>query len=83
MDRSAAAVEEEARARSSTWITCVGCQACAHGCKQWNSGGVAGPVSDETRRTRRIPSGACGSTAVHSYELEAQDRHGEAEAQPR
>jgi len=27
--------------------TCVGCQACAVGCKQWNSGGVAGPVTDE------------------------------------
>ena len=23
--------------------TCVGCQACATGCKQWNSGGMAGP----------------------------------------
>ena len=27
--------------------TCVGCHACAVSCKEWNSGGVAGPLTDE------------------------------------
>ena len=27
--------------------TCVGCQACATSCKEWNTGGFAGPLSDQ------------------------------------
>jgi Fe-S-cluster-containing dehydrogenase component len=27
--------------------TCVGCHACAVACKEWNAGGVAGPLTDE------------------------------------
>ena len=26
--------------------TCVGCQACAVACKEWNAGGVAAPLPD-------------------------------------
>jgi Fe-S-cluster-containing dehydrogenase component len=50
--------------------TCVGCHACAVGCKQWNSGGIAGPVTDEQ------PYGAepmgVWFNRVHSYELAAE-----------
>ena len=48
--------------------TCVGCQACATGCKQWNSGGMAGPVTDE-HPYAKDPSGVWFNR-VHSYELE-------------
>ena len=48
--------------------TCVGCQACATGCKQWNSGGMAGPVTDEDPYGKD-PSGVWFNR-VHSYELE-------------
>ena len=51
--------------------TCVGCQACAVGCKQWNSGGIAGPVTDE-QPYDKAPSGVWFNR-VHSYELQAQD----------
>ncbi|MFT5507807.1 MAG: Fe-S-cluster-containing dehydrogenase component [Hyphomicrobiaceae bacterium] len=27
--------------------TCVGCQACATSCKEWNTGGFSGPLSDQ------------------------------------
>ena len=27
--------------------TCVGCHACAVACKEWNAGGIAGPLTDE------------------------------------
>ena len=27
--------------------TCVGCHACATSCKEWNAGGIAGPLTDE------------------------------------
>ena len=26
--------------------TCVGCHACATNCKEWNAGGVSGPLTD-------------------------------------
>ena len=60
--------------------TCVGCQACATGCKQWNSGGVAGPVTDE-HAYAKDPSGVWFNR-VHSYELEAQDASAGPDAQP-
>jgi Fe-S-cluster-containing dehydrogenase component len=60
--------------------TCVGCHACAVGCKQWNSGGIAGPVTDEQ------PYGAepmgVWFNRVHSYELAPSDACGGAPAQP-
>jgi Fe-S-cluster-containing dehydrogenase component len=51
--------------------TCVGCHACATGCKQWNSGGMAGPVTDE-KPYGKDPSGVWFNR-IHSYEVEAQD----------
>ncbi|MBS0194990.1 MAG: 4Fe-4S dicluster domain-containing protein [Proteobacteria bacterium] len=47
--------------------TCVGCHACAVACKQWNAGGIAGPLTDEN------PYGAepfgVWFNRVHSYEV--------------
>lgn len=46
---------------------CVGCHACATSCKEWNTGGQSGPLSDHD------PYGADPSGAwlnrVHSYEV--------------
>lgn len=46
---------------------CVGCQACATSCKEWNTGGYSAPLSDHD------PYGADPSGAwlnrVHSYEV--------------
>ena len=51
--------------------TCVGCQACATSCKEWNTGGYSAPLSDID------PSGADPPGAwlnrVHSFELGAGD----------
>jgi Fe-S-cluster-containing dehydrogenase component len=48
--------------------TCVGCHACAVACKEWNAGGIAGPLTDEN------PYGAepfgVWLNRVHSYEVE-------------
>lgn len=48
--------------------TCVGCHACAVACKQWNAGGMVGPLTDEN------PYGAepfgVWFNRVHSYEVE-------------
>lgn len=47
--------------------TCVGCHACAVACKEWNAGGIAGPLTDEN------PYGAepfgVWLNRVHSYEV--------------
>lgn len=47
--------------------TCVGCHACAVSCKEWNTGGLPAPLSDEN------PYGAHQSGAwlnrVHSFEV--------------
>jgi sulfite dehydrogenase (quinone) subunit SoeB len=60
--------------------TCVGCHACAVGCKEWNAGGIAGPLTDSA------PYGADPSgvwfNRVHSYELEATSACGGVPAQP-
>jgi Fe-S-cluster-containing dehydrogenase component len=48
--------------------TCVGCHACAVACKQWNSGGIAGPVTDENAYAKE-PFGVWFNR-VHSYEVE-------------
>jgi sulfite dehydrogenase (quinone) subunit SoeB len=49
--------------------TCVGCHACATSCKEWNSGGIAGPLTDE-HPYGKDPSGVWFNR-VHSYELAA------------
>ena len=49
--------------------TCVGCHACAVACKEWNAGGIAGPLTDEQPYGAE-PSGVWFNR-VHSYELEA------------
>jgi Fe-S-cluster-containing dehydrogenase component len=51
--------------------TCVGCHACAVGCKQWNSGGFAAPLTDEQPYGKE-PSGVWFNR-VHSYEVAATD----------
>ena len=47
--------------------TCVGCHACATSCKEWNAGGIAGPLTDE-RPYGKDPQGVWFNR-VHSYEL--------------
>ncbi len=47
--------------------TCVGCHACATSCKEWNAGGIAGPLTDE-RPFAKDPQGVWFNR-VHSYEL--------------
>ena len=49
--------------------TCVGCHACATSCKEWNAGGIAGPLTDE-RPYGKDPQGVWFNR-VHSYQLEA------------
>ncbi len=51
--------------------TCVGCHACATSCKEWNAGGIAGPLTDE-RPYGKDPQGVWFNR-VHSYEL-AEER---------
>ena len=47
--------------------TCVGCQACATSCKEWNGGGTAGLLTDEDPRGAD-PHGTW-LNRVHSYEV--------------
>jgi len=49
--------------------TCVGCHACAVACKEWNAGGISGPLTDEDPFGAK-PTGVWFNR-VHSYELEA------------
>ncbi len=52
--------------------TCVGCQACATSCKEWNSQGASGPLTDTN------PYGADVSgvwlNRVHGYEVKEEGR---------
>ena len=48
--------------------TCVGCHACAVACKEWNAGGIAGPLTDEDPYGK-APFGVWFNR-VHSYEVE-------------
>ena len=50
--------------------TCVGCHACATSCKEWNAGGISGPLVDE-QPYGKAPSGVWFNR-VHSYELAAE-----------
>jgi Fe-S-cluster-containing dehydrogenase component len=47
--------------------TCVGCHACATSCKEWNAGGIAGPLTDE-QPYGKDPVGVWFNR-VHSYEV--------------
>jgi sulfite dehydrogenase (quinone) subunit SoeB len=49
--------------------TCVGCHACAVSCKQWNAGGIAGPLTDE--QPYGTDPGGVWFNRVHSYEVAA------------
>ena len=51
--------------------TCVGCHACAVACKEWNAGGIGGPLTDEDPYGAR-PTGVWFNR-VHAYEIEALD----------
>ena len=46
---------------------CVGCHACATSCKEWNAGGIAGPLTDEDAHGK-APQGVWFNR-VHSYEV--------------
>ncbi|MDX1710149.1 MAG: 4Fe-4S dicluster domain-containing protein [Rhodovibrionaceae bacterium] len=46
--------------------TCVGCQACVVACKEWNTGGIAGPLSDADAYGQ-APLGAW-LNRVHAFE---------------
>jgi len=60
--------------------TCVGCHACAVGCKEWNAGGIAGPLTDSDPYGKE-PSGVWFNR-VHSYELAATSACGGAHPTP-
>src|SRR3546814_16166997 len=62
--------------------TCVGCHACAVSCKEWNSGGIAGPLTD-TDPYGSEPEGVWFNR-VHSYEVAGDGRRetGDTAAQP-
>jgi len=49
--------------------TCVGCHACAVSCKEWNTGGIAGPLTDSDPYGK-APDGVWFNR-VHSYEVAA------------
>ena len=49
--------------------TCVGCHACATSCKEWNAGGISGPLVDEDPYGKE-PMGVWFNR-VHSYEVAA------------
>ncbi len=48
--------------------TCVGCHACAVACKQWNSGGMVAPLTDQQPYGKE-PLGVW-LNRVHSYEVD-------------
>jgi Fe-S-cluster-containing dehydrogenase component len=50
--------------------TCVGCHACAVSCKEWNTGGIAGPLTDSDPYGK-APDGVWFNR-VHSYEVAAE-----------
>ncbi len=56
--------------------TCVGCHACAVACKEWNAGGIAGPLTDENPYGKD-PFGVWFNR-VHSYEVEPIESNAQA-----
>jgi sulfite dehydrogenase (quinone) subunit SoeB len=51
---------------------CVGCQACATSCKEWNSQGVSAPLTDDKPRSDE-PMGVW-LNRIHGYEVEEAGR---------
>lgn len=51
--------------------SCVGCHACAVSCKEWNTGGMTGPLEDRDAYGRD-PHGVWYNR-VHSYEMRGQE----------
>ncbi len=51
---------------------CVGCQACATSCKEWNSQGVSAPLNDDHPRSAE-PMGVW-LNRVHGYEVKEEGR---------
>ena len=49
--------------------TCVGCHACAVSCKEWNTGGIAAPLTD-TDPYGADPDGVW-LNRIHSFETDA------------
>lgn len=47
--------------------TCVGCHACATSCKEWNAGGIAGPLTDYN--PYESDSYGVWFNRIHSYEV--------------
>src|SRR5690606_27464715 len=60
--------------------TCVGCHACATSCKEWNAGGIAGPLTDE-QPYGKDPAGVWFNR-VHGYELAGTDGDDASPPQP-
>ncbi|MGL4490205.1 MAG: 4Fe-4S dicluster domain-containing protein [Rhizobiaceae bacterium] len=52
--------------------TCVGCQACATSCKEWNSQGASGPLTD-TDPQGADPTGPW-LNRIHGYEVKEEGR---------
>ena len=52
--------------------TCVGCQACATSCKEWNTQGYSAPLSDARPRSAE-PMGTW-LNRIHGYEVKEQGR---------
>lgn len=53
--------------------TCVGCHACATACKQWNTSGTIGPLSDSDPYGKD-PNGSW-LNRIRTYEVEEQNSH--------
>lgn len=51
---------------------CVGCQACATSCKEWNGQGVSAPLSDDNARGPQ-PMGTW-LNRIHGYEVQEEGR---------
>lgn len=52
--------------------TCVGCQACATACKQWNTSGTTGPLTD-TNPYSKDPEGVWFNR-IRTFEVEASNQ---------
>lgn len=50
--------------------TCVGCQACATSCKEWNTQGYSAPLTDEN--TQGAAATGVWLNRVHGYEVQEQ-----------
>ena len=53
--------------------TCVGCQACATSCKEWNAQGISAPLTDDKPRSAE-PMGVW-LNRVHGYEADGRIVH--------